>query len=114
MFSLACRAQIHVLGDVTITGKVSTQLTNGHFYCLVKGCNRLRRSLTWPAGEQDILDDLRDEPMLSFHSNLSAVTRHVQPTARAIKISHTYPLHSSRADSRRLSLNRISETIAKH
>ncbi len=62
---------------VTITGKstTSTHLTNGHFNCLLHGRNWLRRCLSWPTGEQDVLDNLRDEPVLRFHGNLGTGIR---------------------------------------
>jgi len=62
---------------VTTTGKSTayTRLPNGHFNCLLDGRNRLRRYLSWPTGEQDVLDDLGDKPMLRFHGNLGTEIR---------------------------------------
>ena len=57
---------------VTTTGESTayTRLTNGHFNCLLDG-----RNLSWPTGEQDVLDDLGDKSMLRFHGNLSTEIR---------------------------------------
>jgi hypothetical protein len=50
---LSIRDEIHVGIGCTITERLtlSTQLTNGHFNCLLNGRDRFKFFLTWPTGE---------------------------------------------------------------